>query len=101
MDQNIIEERQTNPGFDIQRYFSKLMGNYYWFILTGLIFGVSAYVYLRYTKPLYEVSTFILVKSPNDAVNTTLGGSAFTGTPRQLDPSAQATMSASNEIFKL
>ncbi|MBC7830328.1 MAG: polysaccharide biosynthesis tyrosine autokinase [Chitinophagaceae bacterium] len=102
MEQTIIEEKQAGSGgFDIKRYFSKLINNYYWFILTLAISGTSAYMYLRYTQPLYEVSTFILVKSPNDAVNTTLGGSAFTGGGTQSPAGPMVYPDPSNEIFKL
>ena len=100
--QTFIEEKQTSPAFDINRYFSKLANNYYWFLLTLAVFGTTAYLYLRYTPPLYEVSTFILVKSPNDAINTTLGGSAFTpGGPQMASAGPMAYPDPSNEIFKL
>jgi len=100
--QTFIEEKQTTSPFDINRYFSKLISNYYWFLLTLAIFGTSAYMYLRYTQPLYEVSTFILVKGPNDAMNTTLGGSAFAAGGAQGAASGPGLYpDPSNEIFKL
>jgi capsular exopolysaccharide synthesis family protein len=99
MDQHLDEEKQTGSTFDIQRYFAKLISNYYWFILTVALCGTLAFFYLRYTQPLYEVSTFILVNAPNDAMNSTLGGSTFTGGAGMVS----GTMSGdpSNEIFKL
>jgi capsular exopolysaccharide synthesis family protein len=102
MEQHPIEERQTESSFDIKRYFSKLVSNYYWFILTVAVFGTVAFFYLRYTQPLYEVSTFILVKGPNDAMNSTLGGSTFTGTAAPMGGSGgMLGQDPSNEIFKL
>ena len=97
-----VEENRTGSSFDISRFFSKLLSNYYWFILTIAIAGTSAYLYLRYTQPLYEVSTFLLVSRPNDAMASTLGGSTFAGggAPQQaVGPMTGAD--ASNEIFKL
>ncbi|MGZ5135438.1 MAG: Wzz/FepE/Etk N-terminal domain-containing protein, partial [Flavitalea sp.] len=99
MEQHLNEERQTSPPFDIKRYFSKLVSNYYWFLLTLAICGTTAFLYLRYTQPLYEVSTFILVKSPNDAMNSTLGGSTFAG--GAMGSSGPGGFDPSNEIFKL
>jgi capsular exopolysaccharide synthesis family protein len=101
MEQHLNEEKQTSSPFDIQRFFSKLIGNYYWFICTIAIFGTLAFFYLRYTQPLYEVSTFILVKGPNDAMNSTLGGSTFTGGAAQMSGSGGMPVDPSNEIFKL
>src|SRR5688572_18938807 len=97
-----VEEKKPAPSFDISRFFSKLLSNYYWFILTIAIAGTSAYLYLRYTQPLYEVSTFLLVSRPNDAMASTLGGSTFAGggaPPQAVGPMLGAE--ASNEIFKL
>jgi len=97
--QTFTEEKETSSGFDINRYFSKLISNFYWFLITLAIFGTAAYLYLRYTPPLYEVSTFILVKGPNDASSTTLAGSAFaSGGPAMA---GGAMGDPSNEIFKL
>ena len=74
--QTFIEEKETSSGFDVNRFFSKLARNYYWFILTILLFGSAAFLFLRYTQPHYEVSTYILIKQPNDAISS-LGGSPF------------------------
>jgi capsular exopolysaccharide synthesis family protein len=97
-----VEEKQTSSSFDISRFFSKLLSNYYWFILTVAIAGTSAYLYLRYTQPLYEVSTFILVSRPNDAMASTLGGSTFAGGGAPMPSSTPMLVTdANNEIFKL
>lgn len=97
-----VEEKKPAPSFDISRFFSKLLSNYYWFILTIAVAGTSAYLYLRYTQPLYEVSTFILVSRPNDAMASTLGGSTFAGgTPTQAASGPMLATDVSNEIFKL
>ena len=100
MDQHLNEERQTPSPFDIQRFFSKIVSNYYWFIITIALFGTLAFFYLRYTQPLYEVSTFILVKGPND-MNSTLGGSTFAGAGPQMAGTGTMAGDPSNEIFKL
>jgi tyrosine-protein kinase Etk/Wzc len=101
MEQIPTEERQIGSAFDIKRFVAKIISNYYWFILTIAIFGTSAYLYLRYTQPLYEVSTFILVKGPNDAMNSTLGGSTFTGGAQMPSSGNMLNQDPSNEIFKL
>ena len=99
--QTFIEEKETSSGFDVNRFFSKLARNYYWFILTILLFGSAAFLFLRYTQPHYEVSTYILIKQPNDAISS-LGGSPFAapGTVSN-SPEMLGYLDPANEIFKL
>ena len=98
MEETFVEEKGTGSSFDFKRFLSKLVSNYYWFLLTIVLFGTAAYLYLRYTQPLYEVSTWILIKQPNDI--TTIGGSAFS--PSDKGSTTLVNFSDPlNEMFKL
>lgn len=97
MEQSFIEEEKTGGGFDLKTYFSKLGKNWYWFVIALLIFGVGAVLYLRYTQPLYKLSTYVLIKKPADAKNL-IGGTPF-GTGGSENPANG--LDISSEIFKL
>ncbi|WP_121356686.1 GumC family protein [Flavisolibacter nicotianae] len=99
MDYKLLEEEEESKGFDIKRYFVKLGKNSIWLIMSvGLLLGL-AYLYLRYTMPLYQVSTYIQLKEPSDNI-AMIGGSPFAspGTGQMLSSSLS---DPGNEIFKL
>lgn len=97
MEQTFTEEKETKSSFDFSRFISKLVGNWYWFALTLAIGLTLAYLYLRYTQPLYKVSTFILIHQPENQ-SEKLGATPFAA---QAAASAGVGFDPSNEIFKL
>jgi tyrosine-protein kinase Etk/Wzc len=97
MEQSFIDEKESGGGFDIKTYFSKLGKNFYWFIIALLVFGVGAVLYLRYTQPLYKLSTYVLIKKPTEAKNL-IGGTPFAAAGSE---SSASGMDISSEIFKL
>ena len=98
MEQKYFEEPEESKGFDAKRLFSKLAKSWYWLILSAAVCGAGAWLYIRYTVPLYQVSTFIQVQSPSEVTTNILGGSAFGG---QGQAAAQAQPDLNSEIFKL
>src|SRR5215207_2494160 len=100
MEQQLTEEKEITSSFDIKRYFSEIISKYYWFLLTFAIGITGAYLYMRYTPPLYSVSTYILINLPNDASNA-LGGSPFGQVAAAAAGNGAVGGDASNEIFKL
>ncbi|HTE24866.1 polysaccharide biosynthesis tyrosine autokinase [Flavitalea sp.] len=97
MEQSFIDEKESGGGFDIKTYFSKLGKNFYWFIIALLVFGVGAVLYLRYTQPLYKLSTYVLIKKPTEAKNL-IGGTPFGASGSE---SSSSGLDISSEIFKL
>ncbi|RYY18287.1 MAG: polysaccharide biosynthesis tyrosine autokinase, partial [Chitinophagaceae bacterium] len=97
MEQSFIDEKESGGGFDIKTYFSKLGKNFYWFIIALLVFGVGAVLYLRYTQPLYKLSTYVLIKKPTEAKNL-IGGTPFGAAGSENSASG---LDISSEIFKL
>ena len=82
MDQSFLEEKEEQPGFDFKRYFFKLTKNYYWLILSLLVFLAAAFLYMRYTTPLYKVSTMMLINGVQpqaDPMAILTSGSMTTG----------------------
>lgn len=98
MEQKYLDEPEESKGFDAKRLFSKLAKSYLWLILSAAVFVTGAWLYIRYTTPLYQVATFIEVKSPGEVTSNMLGGSAFGQAP---NAAAAAQPDLNSEIFKL
>jgi len=99
MEQKYYDEpEESKGGFDAKRLFGKLAKSYYWLILSAGVCLAAAFVYIRYTVPLYQVSTFIQVQSPGEVTTNILGGSAF---GQGQAAAAQAQPDLNSEIFKL
>lgn len=98
MDYKLLEDEENGHGFDFKRYLGKIAKNALWFFMSILLFLCGAYLYLRYTIPLFQVSTYIVLKQPADNI-ALLGGSPFSaqGTGGSVTPPADP----GNEIFKL
>lgn len=99
MEQTFNEEKEGGSSFDMGRFFSTLLKNYYWFLITLAIFITIAYLYLRYTQPLYKVATYILIQQPENGSNS-LGSSPFADAAAMASGGMTGT-DPSNEIFKL
>ena len=98
MEQKYYDEPEESKGFDAKRLFAKLAKSYYWLILSAGVCLAAAFIYIRYTTPLYAVSTYIQVQSPSEVTTNILGGSAFGQAPTAA---AQAQPDLNSEIFKL
>lgn len=98
MEQKYFDEPEESKGFDAKRLFSKLAKSYYWLLLSAGVCLAAAFLYIRYTTPLYQVSTYIQVQSPSEVTTNILGGSAFGQSPAAA---AQAQPDLNSEIFKL
>jgi tyrosine-protein kinase Etk/Wzc len=98
MDNKLHEEEEESKGIDIKRLLLKLRKNFLWFVMTLAFFMSAAYLVLRYTVPLYQVSTYIVIKQPSDNI-ALLGGSPFAA----AGSNGVATNGSDpgNEIFKL
>ncbi len=55
-------EGEEQSGFSYQELFSMLLLNWQWIVLSVIVCCAVAFVYLRYTTPVYQVSTKLLVK---------------------------------------
>ena len=62
--ENLLEEEADGEhgGGNFQTIFSMLVLNWQWFLLSLIIFVSGAFIYLRYTEPVYQVSARMLIK---------------------------------------
>jgi len=94
---NII--KQFNTSVDFKRLAGEVMTNWYWFALSLFISLLIAFLYLRYTTPIYSIESQILIEqkenSPANVIlnkfNTAGGGEG----QNNADPNLF------NEIFML
>ncbi len=55
-------EGEEQAGFNFREIFTMLVLNWQWFVVSLILCLGLAYAYLRYTTPVYQVSTKLLVK---------------------------------------
>ncbi len=56
------ESENGRGGLNFQTIFAMLVLNWQWFLLSLIIFVCGAFIYLRYTAPVYQVSARMLIK---------------------------------------
>ena len=56
-------------SIDIRKYLFKILRNWYWFLLSILICITTAYLINRYSKPVYSVSTKIILGTKDNSSN--------------------------------
>ncbi|MGR3812131.1 GumC family protein [Jiulongibacter sp. NS-SX5] len=59
-DLNIWQEEEDD--FNLRDFVFKYLRNWYWFVLSVVICSILAFLYLRYSTPIYDVSATLLVK---------------------------------------
>ncbi len=96
MEHTFIDEKESGGGFDPKTFLSNLGRNWYWFVIALVVFVGGAYLYLKFTQPLYKLSTYVLIKKPADAKNL-IGGTPFAGGGSE----SSSNVDISSEIFKL
>jgi len=55
-----FEEKKTDNK-ELLRFVGRVFSNWYWFVLCGMIGLLSAFLYLRYTIPVYRIHAKLLV----------------------------------------
>ena len=64
--EELEESRNEQSMFSFQNFFAILVLNWQWFLLSFIICVSSAMIYLRYTKPVYQVSAKMLIKDEDN-----------------------------------
>ena len=62
------KELEVNEGsfsFDFATLYRTIVLNWYWFVLSLIIFGSLGAIYLRYATPLYQSTAKLLIKDEN------------------------------------
>lgn len=60
-----VEEEQS--VFSLRSIYTLIILNWQWFVLSTIICLGSAYLYLRYTTPIHNVTTKILIKDDGNS----------------------------------
>jgi tyrosine-protein kinase Etk/Wzc len=58
--------KQFNSSFDFKRLLGTLVSNWYWFVLSVSITVTAGFLYLRYTTPIYEIGSSVLIDESQD-----------------------------------
>ena len=56
------EVREGLSSFDFATLYRMIVLNWYWFVLSLIIFGSLGAIYLRYTTPMYQSTAKLLIK---------------------------------------
>ena len=56
------EVREGFSSFDFATLYRTIVLNWYWFVLSLIIFGSLGAIYLRYTTPMYQSTAKLLIK---------------------------------------
>jgi capsular exopolysaccharide synthesis family protein len=59
----------VNTTFDIEVLKLVIKRNWYWCLLIFILFFIAGFLYLRYTKPIYESSMLIQINSENQGAD--------------------------------
>jgi len=65
MEDHFMSEDNQNNDFNFREKIEQYLNHWIWFVLGAFLSVAIAYVYLRYTIPVYTASTSILVKDEN------------------------------------
>ncbi len=76
--QNTFAIEQTRPfspdlatSFNVRSFFKRVLRNWYWYVLAMLVLVGLAYVYVRYTVPVYSATSKMLIKSEESGSDVT------------------------------
>lgn len=64
--------KQINSSFDVKRLLGTLLSNWYWFVLSVSITLTAGFLYLRYTTPIFQINSSILIDENQDNVAKTV-----------------------------
>ena len=58
----ITNRQEEEETINIRELLEKYMYHWKWFVLGVLVFGMSAFLYLRYTQPNYSATATLLIE---------------------------------------
>lgn len=66
---SLNNQEQGDDLIELKLIIFKYLKNWYWFVLSVFVLGVSTYIYLRYTTPLFKISASILIKDEKKGIS--------------------------------
>ena len=67
--QEYLQDEEEKSSFDIKQIYTILVLNWKWFVLSIIICLGVAYIYLRYTTPIYQAQAKLLIKDETQSRN--------------------------------
>lgn len=86
-------EEAKSDNKDFQRFIGRILANWYWFVACAVIGLAGAFIYLRYTIPVYKISAKLIVEDDKKGGGM-LGASAL----GELSGMMGAKNSVDNEV---
>ena len=62
-----LEVNESNSSFDFATLYRTIVLNWYWFVLSLIIFGSLGAIYLRYATPMYQSTAKLLIKDDSNS----------------------------------
>lgn len=62
-----LEVNESNSSFDFATLYRTIVLNWYWFVLSLIIFGSLGAIYLRYATPMYQATAKLLIKDESNS----------------------------------
>lgn len=62
-----LEVNEGNSSFDFATLYRTIVLNWYWFVLSLIIFGSLGAIYLRYVTPMYQSTAKLLIKDESNS----------------------------------
>ena len=69
---DLIGDERKRASFSFQKVFAHVVLNWQWYVLSLVICMSTAYIYLRYAQPIYQVSAKMLVKDEDKKPRTSI-----------------------------
>ncbi|MFC0181187.1 Wzz/FepE/Etk N-terminal domain-containing protein [Pseudarcicella hirudinis] len=67
-DNSIDFSDDNGQDFDIKGFLIKYLRHWYWFVISVVVCLSVAFLYLRYTTPIYNVSSVLLIKDEKKGI---------------------------------
>lgn len=75
LEQENLSEEEEKSSFNLKTLYTILILNWKWFVLSAVICLGVAYIYLRYTTPIYQTQAKLLIKDNSGANGSGRGSS--------------------------
>ena len=62
-----VHESEEQSMFDFKKLYTMLILNWQWFVVSLLVCLGVAYIYLRYTTPIYQATAKLLIKDDENS----------------------------------
>ena len=69
---DLIDDNKKESSFNFQKVFAHIVLNWHWYLLSVFICLSSAFIYLHYARPTYQVTAKMLVKDEDKKMGSSV-----------------------------